>query len=176
MLRVLVVDDSQDTATTLQWLLRVWGYEAHVATDGPTALKVADNFHPDAVILDIALPGMDGYELAKRLRKPNSEKPFIVAHSGYCSDAHVRRSLKAGFAAHLPKPVDPEDIRKILVICEKWLRWNPPAQREDGSRPTVSLSKTPTRATSASSQTISSEGHDPPTVEEVDIDSARFPT
>jgi CheY-like chemotaxis protein len=143
MLRVLVVDDCPDTVTSLQLLLSSWGYEARAATDGLTALDLADSFQPDVVVLDIALPGMDGYEVAKRLRRPSSEKPIIIAHSGYRTEADVRRSLKAGFAAHLAKPVDPEDIRKVLIICEKWLHLNPPAQREDGSRPTTSLPARP---------------------------------
>jgi CheY-like chemotaxis protein len=67
MLRVLVVDDCPDTVTSLQLLLRSWGHEARVATDGLTALDLADAFRPDVVVLDIALPGMDGYEVAKRL-------------------------------------------------------------------------------------------------------------
>jgi len=143
MLRVLVVDDCPDSVLSLRLLLQSWGYEARDATDGPAALDVADSFQPDVVVLDIGLPGMDGYQVAKRLRKPNSETPFIVVHSGHCTDADMRRSLKAGFIAHLPKPVDPEDIRKILVICEKWLRRNPPAQREDGSEPIASLPARP---------------------------------
>jgi CheY-like chemotaxis protein len=166
MLRVLVVDASPDCATTLQWLLQSWGHEAVVATDGPTALELADSFRPDMVILDIALPGMDGYELAKRLRKPNSETPLIVVHSGYSSDADISRSLKAGFLAHLAKPVDPEDIRKILVICEKWRHLNLPAQREDGS------TAMPTQVTSVSLQKISLEGHHQPLDGQDDTDSA----
>jgi CheY-like chemotaxis protein len=175
MLRVLVVDASPDCATTLQWLLQSWGHEACFATDGPTALDLANSFQPDVVVLDIALPGIDGYEVAKRLRKPNSKKPFLVAHSGFCTDADVQRSLKAGFLAHLAKPTDPEDIRKILVICEKWPHWNPPDQREDGSRPTVSLAESPTRATSSSSQTSPSGGQRPLIGMEDDRDSVLLP-
>lgn len=121
MLRILIVDDSPDCATTLQWLLQSWGYETCVATDGFTALDLADSFQPDIVVLDIGLPEMDGYEVANRLRKPNSETPFLVAHSGYCSDADVHRSREAGCIAHLSKPVDPEDIRHLLETCEKRL-------------------------------------------------------
>jgi CheY-like chemotaxis protein len=125
MLRILVVDDCPDSATTLQMLLQGWGYEAHVATDGPTALDLADIHQPDVVILDLGLPGMDGYEVARRLRRPGGLRPVLVAHSGYCTDADVRRSLEAGFIAHLAKPVASEEIRRALGICEKWLHWNP---------------------------------------------------
>lgn len=166
MLRVLVVDDCLDTVTSLQLVLRSWGHEARVATDGLAALDLADNFHPDVLILDIALPGMDGYEVAKRLRKPNSEKPILIAHSGHCTEADVRRSLKDGFAAHLAKPVDPADIRKTLVICEKWLHLNPPTQHEDGS------TAMPTQATSVSSRKITLESHNRPIDGEDDTDSA----
>ena len=175
MLRILVVDDCPDNASTIQWLLLAWGHEACVATDGPTALDLADSFQPDVVVLDIGLPGIDGYEVAKRIREPDSEKPFIIAHSGYCTEADVQRSLRTGFLAHLAKPADPEDIRKILVICEKSLHWNPPTQREDGSRPTVSLAESPTRAPSASSQTSPSGGQRPLIGMEDDRDSVLLP-
>ncbi len=141
---VLVVDKSSDSVLSLQTLLQNRGYEACVASDGLTALDVADRFWPDVVVLDISLPGRDGYELAKRLQKPNPEKPFIVVQSGFCTESDVRRSLGTGLIAHLPKPVDPEDIRKILGICEKWLRLNSPAQRKDSPRPTASLPAMPT--------------------------------
>ena len=121
MLRILVVDDCLDCATTLEWLLRAWGHEACIATDGPKALDLADSFQPDVVVLDIGLLGIGGYEVAKRLREPHSEKPFIIARSGYFSDAGVRRSLEAGCFAHLCRPVDPEVIRRLLETCEKWL-------------------------------------------------------
>jgi DNA-binding response OmpR family regulator len=75
---VLVVDDCLDTDTTLQWLLREWGHEACVATDGETALQMADTSHPDAVILDSGLPGIDAYEVAKSLRQIDPRKPFIT--------------------------------------------------------------------------------------------------
>jgi CheY-like chemotaxis protein len=118
MSRVLVVDDCLDTDTTLQWLLREWGHEACVATDGETALKMADIFHPDAVILDIGLPGIDGYDVAKSLRQFDPRKPFIIAHSGYCTEADVRRSLEAGCNHHLPKPIEPDEIKRLLESCE----------------------------------------------------------
>jgi CheY-like chemotaxis protein len=130
MLRVLVVDDWQDSITSLHWLLQNWGHEAHVAADGPTALEMADSLQPDVVILDIAMPGMDGYEVAKRLQQRDAHKPFIIIHSGYCSEADVRRSLEAGCSYHFPKPVDPDDIRRLLEAYEKWLQRKIPHQTE----------------------------------------------
>lgn len=130
MLRVLVVDDSRDSITTLHWLLQNWGHEAHVAADGRTALEMADSLQPDVVILDLAMPEMDGYEVAKRLRQLDAQKPIIVVHSGYCTEADVRRSLEAGCNRHLPKPVDPDDIRRLLRAYEQWLQRKLPHQAE----------------------------------------------
>jgi CheY-like chemotaxis protein len=121
MLRILVVDDWPDSVLSLQLLLQSWGYETLMAVDGSQALRMAAVLEPDVVILDIGLPGMDGYEVAKRLRQRDPQKPIIIAHSGYCTEADVSLSLKAGCIAHLPKPVDPEDIRRLLESCEKTL-------------------------------------------------------
>lgn len=130
MLRVLVIDDWQDSITSLHWLLQNWGHEAHVAADGPTALVMADILQPDVVILDLAMPGMDGYEVAKRLRQLDAHKPIIIVHSGYCTDEDVRRSLEAGCNYHLPKPVDPNEIRWLLESCEQHLQRKLPDQPE----------------------------------------------
>lgn len=121
MLRVLIVDDWQDSTTTLHWLLLDWGHEASVAADGATALKMVESFRPDVVILDIALPVMSGYEVAKRVRQLDPHKPLIIAHSGYCTDADVRRSLEVGCNHHLAKPASPEDLQRLLNAYEQWL-------------------------------------------------------
>lgn len=130
MLRVLVVDDSRDSISTLHWLLQNWGHEAYVAADGPTALRMANSLQPDVVILDLAMPGMDGYEVAKHLRQLDAHKPIIIVHSGYCTDADVRRSLEAGCKYHLPKPVDPDDMRRLLEDSERGLKREIPHQAE----------------------------------------------
>lgn len=122
MLRVLVVDDWTDSITTFHVLLRDWGHEALVAADGPTALKIAGSFRPDVVILDIAMPVMDGYEVAKRLRQGAPCKPLIIAHSGLCREDDVRRSLEAGCHYHFTKPVDPIEIKQLLDAYERWLQ------------------------------------------------------
>ncbi len=127
MFRVLVVDDCLDTDTTLQWLLREWGHEACVATDGETALKMADIFHPDAVLLDIGLPGMDGYEVAKCLRQLDPQKPIIIALSGYCSDVDVHRALEVGCNYHLCKPAELDELKRLLESCEQVLQQCPSA-------------------------------------------------
>ncbi len=119
MLRVLVVDDWPDSIMTLQLLLQSWGHEALVAVDGSQTLKMAELIELDVVILDIGMPGMDGYEVAKRLRQRNRRKPIIIAHSGYCTDADIRLALEAGCDYHLAKPVDPDDIKRLLESCEQ---------------------------------------------------------
>lgn len=125
MLRVLVVDDCADTATNLQWLMQAWGHHARIAGDGPMALKMADAFRPDIVLLDIDLPGMDGYEVAKQLRTHDQLKPIIIAYSGYCTEADIRRALDRGCNYHLAKPAEPDEIRQLLEIYEQLLIQKP---------------------------------------------------
>jgi CheY-like chemotaxis protein len=113
--RVLVVDDNADSAESLVMLAGMWGHEAREAHDGPTALAVASEFRPDVVLLDIGLPGMTGYEVARRLRAtPGLESILLVAMTGYGQDKDRRRSADAGFDLHLVKPVDPATLRKLL--------------------------------------------------------------
>src|SRR5262249_48412946 len=96
-LRVLVVDDYPDSLTTLRWLLQAWGYEVAEAPDGPSALSSAASFVPDVVLLDIGLPGMDGYEVARQLRAlPGQGKTLLVALTGFGQVADVERCLQAG--------------------------------------------------------------------------------
>ena len=128
MLRVLVVDDTSDIIESLQWLLQGWGHEARVAANGPTALKMVEVFHPDVVILDLAMPGMDGYEVAKRLRQLKLQKLLIIVLSGYCADQDVRRSLEVGCNYHIRKPAQPDEIKRILESCERVLQRTPPAE------------------------------------------------
>jgi signal transduction histidine kinase len=104
--RVLVVDDNVDSATTLSWLLAEHGYTVEIAHDGPAGMKAAHDFKPDIFLLDIGLPGIDGYELARRLRKDGFESALLIAISGYAHEADVERSRAAGFNRHFAKPVD----------------------------------------------------------------------
>ena len=114
-LRVLVVDDNRDAAVSLAMLVEVWGHTVHTACDGPGALAEARIFRPNVVLLDIGLPGMDGYEVARRLRGPDcSANVLLVAVTGYGQDEDRRRSQEAGFALHLVKPVEPGLLREIL--------------------------------------------------------------
>ena len=114
--RVLVVDDNADGADSLALHLRLSGHEVQVAYSGPAALKVAEPFRPDVVLLDIGLPGMDGYEVARRLRQqPGLADVVLVAVTGYGTDEDRSRSQEAGFDAHLVKPVDADALPPLFV-------------------------------------------------------------
>ncbi len=104
--RVLVVDDHPDIVMTLSMLLRLVGFEVMGAPDGYRALEIAADFRPDAVLLDIGLPGMDGYEVIRRLRADAACGAIpIIAVTGYGDDQHKNRIREAGFDSHLVKPV-----------------------------------------------------------------------
>ena len=114
-LKVLVVDDNPDVAESTAILLRVAGCTVHVARDGKTALAALDTLQPDAVLLDIGLPGMDGYQVAARMReRPDFKRTLIVAISGYGQDEHQARSREVGVDHHLVKPIDPAAVMAIL--------------------------------------------------------------
>lgn len=109
------MDDNRDAAETLADLLSLWGYETEAVFDGPTGIQAAQSRRPDAVLLDISMPGMSGYEVARELRKiPGLEGVLLVALTGYGQEEDRRRSREAGFDHHLTKPVDPEALRSIL--------------------------------------------------------------
>jgi PAS domain S-box-containing protein len=114
--RLLLVEDNVDAAETLAELLELWGLEARVTHTGAAALEVAASFHPQVVLLDLGLPGMDGYEVAARLRAllPTGTPPIFVALTGYGDAEHRRRTTAAGFDHHLVKPVEPEVLRKLV--------------------------------------------------------------
>src|SRR6185312_10845632 len=105
-LRVLVVDDNVDAADAIGTLLEVLGHDVTLAYDGPTALAAAASSPPELVLLDIGLPGMDGYAVASQLRAAGHESATLVALSGYGQIEHLRRSSEAGFDHHMVKPLD----------------------------------------------------------------------
>jgi CheY-like chemotaxis protein len=114
---VLVVDDNRDTVESLAMVLRLLGNEVATATDGPTALRVAEEFRPTAVILDIGLPMMDGFQVAERLRGlPGLGGALIVASSGYAREADLRRARDAGIDEYLVKPFDPYCLKSLLDV------------------------------------------------------------
>jgi CheY-like chemotaxis protein len=114
--RVLVVEDGVDAAGALGDLLRLWGHEAWVAHDGTEGLDLVRRHGPDVVLLDIGLPGIDGYEVASRIRgeaAPDREI-LLVALTGYGQEKDVERALAGGFDHHLLKPIDPATLRELL--------------------------------------------------------------
>jgi CheY-like chemotaxis protein len=115
-LRILVVEDHEDSAASLALLLRIWGHEVRVARDGLTALEMARAFSPDVVLLDIRLPWMDGWQVADQLQKePAPKRPLLIALTGCGREADRRRSQEAGIDLHLVKPVDPDQLRRLLA-------------------------------------------------------------
>jgi CheY-like chemotaxis protein len=113
--RVLLVDDNIDLAQTLGWMLEAAGHQVRLAYDGEEALIAAREFQPEVCLLDIGLPGMDGYELARRLRQEYAEKPLLVAVTGYGQDEYRRKALESGFEHHLVKPVNPGDLLALVA-------------------------------------------------------------
>jgi len=114
--RVLVVDDSISTAQSMSALLQLEGHDARVAYDGQKALETAAAFRPEVVLLDIGMPGMNGYQVAKQLRQmPGLEQALLVAITGYGQEEDSRRSREAGFQHHLVKPVGLRAVEELLV-------------------------------------------------------------
>jgi PAS domain S-box-containing protein len=113
--RVLIVDDHVDAAITLDAVLRSLGHDTRVVHDGPAALTAVEEYKPEVVLLDIGLPGMDGYEVARRLRERRNRPPLrIVAITGWGQPADRTRSAEAGFDLHLVKPVDEGSLQRAL--------------------------------------------------------------
>ena len=113
--RVLLVEDNVDAAEAMLLLLREFGHQVHVVHDGHEALEAARQFEPEVVLLDIGLPGIDGYEIARRMRAmPPLAQALIVAVSGYGQEKDRQRSAAAGFDAHLVKPVDPRAFVAVI--------------------------------------------------------------
>jgi CheY-like chemotaxis protein len=113
--RVLLVDDSPDSSEPLSLLLQSRGHETRIAIDGETALAAADEFAPHCVLLDLGLPRMDGYEVARRLRaRPNGAELILVALTGWTGKDVRTRAADAGFDYHLVKPVNWEELEKIV--------------------------------------------------------------
>jgi CheY-like chemotaxis protein len=125
--RVLIVDDNADGARSLTMLLEMGGHEVRTCYDGLTGLAEAEVFCPEVVFLDIGLPGMDGFEVARRLRaRELSPRPLLVALTGYGQAEDVRLSREAGFDYHLVKPADPQALTALLALVPAQARANCP--------------------------------------------------
>jgi DNA-binding response OmpR family regulator len=101
---VFVVDDNRDAADTLGMFLSLEGYDVRVAYDGDEAIQAADDFRPEVALLDIGLPGKDGYEIARHMRREQDGDLMLIAVTGYASAEDVARSRDAGFDHHFGKP------------------------------------------------------------------------
>jgi CheY-like chemotaxis protein len=114
--RVLVVDDSRVQAKSLSMLLELMGHEVRLAYDGPSALEVSAEFVPDVALIDVGLPGMDGYEVARRIREqPDLRHTVLIAQTGWGRDEDREESRLAGFDHHLAKPLDHDLLERILA-------------------------------------------------------------
>jgi CheY-like chemotaxis protein len=117
--RLLIVDDNEDVVRSLAMMLRLQGHEVRVAQDGPTALDIARSDPPQLVLLDLGMPGMDGYEVARKLRDlPGLEGVVLAALTGWAQEADRERTREAGFDAHLVKPVDHNQLQQLLAQRE----------------------------------------------------------
>jgi CheY-like chemotaxis protein len=113
--RVLIVDDCPDAAGSLAILLQLWGHEVQVTHDGPSALEAIPALQPGAVLLDIGMPGMNGWEVARRIRQQEGGQDILlVAVSGYAQEQDQHHSRDVGCDFHLVKPFDPDELRRLL--------------------------------------------------------------
>jgi signal transduction histidine kinase len=113
--RVLVADDNRDAADSLQRILAMYGHEVRVAYDGQTALELGKEFRPRVAVLDIAMPGSDGYDVARAIRGQQGTDVTLVALTGWGQDADRRRAIESGFDYHLVKPIDPDELNELLA-------------------------------------------------------------
>src|SRR5262245_34706281 len=114
-LRVLVVDDSPEARASLRQLLGIWGHPVCEAADADEALRLAPEFRPEVALVDVVMPGMDGLELASRLKEvPGLEGLAVVALTGQTDDEKIRRAYQVGVRHYLVKPADPVLLRGIL--------------------------------------------------------------
>jgi PAS domain S-box-containing protein len=118
-IRVLVVEDNLDAAESMSAILEMWGCTVRAAQDGPAALLEARDFRPDVVLLDIGLPGMNGYEVARRLRRaPETAGARLIAVSGYGREEDQKAAREAGFEHSLSKPVDIPALKSLLIAAD----------------------------------------------------------
>ena len=119
-LHVLVVDDNRDAAGSLCMLLRLWGYDCRVAYDGVAGLRAARDYQPECLLLDLAMPGLDGFRLARAVRaQPGLERAKLIALTAFSDEAYVQCSREAGFDLHLVKPTDPLEIKRQMDMLSK---------------------------------------------------------
>ncbi|HZW32014.1 MAG TPA: CheR family methyltransferase, partial [Isosphaeraceae bacterium] len=115
--KILVVDDDDDIRAALVGILQLDGHTVRAAPDGPTALTLLEADHFDVAVVDVGIPGVDGYELARRVRSREGRAPYLIAHTGYGRPEDRAAATAAGFDAHLTKPFRPEELARLLAQC-----------------------------------------------------------
>ena len=126
-LHILTVEDDPETAQNLAWWLRSEGHEVDIAPDGPAALRSAQVHQPDVVLLDIGLPGMSGFDLARHLyQHRGAKRPLLIAGTGQAGEKDRQQSEEARIDLHLVKPVDPGQLQKLLRRFERIILPLPP--------------------------------------------------
>jgi len=133
--KIVVVDDNVDAAATVSTLLKLWGHEVKTVYNGPSALEMVRSFKPQLVLLDIGLPGMSGYEVARQLRsQPEFRELTIAALTGFGQSEDRQRSFEAGFDHHLTKPPDPNLLQALLSAAPHSSKLNRPASQPPDSK------------------------------------------
>jgi CheY-like chemotaxis protein len=118
-LRVLVVDDYADTRQSLRLLLKSWGHNVREAADGVQALREAEGFRPEVVVLDIAMPGLSGYQVASELQDRSFPRPLLVALTGHTRPGDIEAALVAGLDHFFAKPCEPGQLEFLLRCFER---------------------------------------------------------
>ena len=113
---ILIVEDHEDAREALRALLELEGHRVDATGTGPHALELARENHPEIALIDIGLPEVDGYEVARRMRALGSRCPYLIALTGYGQPDDVKRARDAGFDAHLLKPIDPDALASVLNV------------------------------------------------------------
>ena len=113
--KVLIADDNRDAADSLAALLQLDGHETRLSFDGEGALTMYEQFEPDVCLLDIGMPGRNGYEVARRIRQmPGGRRPVLIAITGWGQESDRHLAMEAGFDHHLTKPVDPRRLAHLF--------------------------------------------------------------
>ncbi len=117
--KVLVVEDNAEGREMLCVLLQVWGHQVQAAADGVQGIEKGLAWRPEVAVVDIGLPHMDGYQVARRLRTALHDDIFLIALTGYCQAEDRRRAFEAGFDVHLAKPADLDELSRLVASREK---------------------------------------------------------
>ena len=116
---VLVVDDNRDTADTLARLIDTWGFRSRAVYSGEDAIQETARFEPDMALVDIGMPGLDGFETVKRIRQQRGNAHIIiVAVTGWTRSEDKQRAYSSGFDLHVAKPLEPETLRELLAMLD----------------------------------------------------------